>query len=172
MSDPTNDLDFQCHTTSFFLFVQWSETLKQKFTGRRVVPLRHIIWFRANQSLFLLFHAACLAKKHQFYSLWFDPTGEVEPTIYHTLGEYANHYTTDAVLSSWRYHQFTFPPLSNFKNTYLKIHYIRIRRNHWSTLVSKWRLPKQHLICTNTQGPPVNLYTISTVTAVVIHRGQ
>ena len=33
-----------------------------------------------------------------FYSLWFDPIG-LEPMIYGTRGEHANHYTTDTVLS-------------------------------------------------------------------------
>jgi hypothetical protein len=36
------------------------------------------------------------AKKIQIL-VGFDLTG-FEPTIYHTLGEYANHYTTDALL--------------------------------------------------------------------------
>jgi hypothetical protein len=31
------------------------------------------------------------------FSLWFDLTGGLEPTIYRTRSEHANHYTTDAV---------------------------------------------------------------------------
>ena len=52
--------------------------------------------FRAKHSLLFLRNAACLAEKQQI------PIGltrmGLEPTIYHTRGEHANHYTTDAVV--------------------------------------------------------------------------
>ena len=58
-----------------------------------------LYWLRADQFLFLLFNAACLAEKQQipFFSLWFDPTG-IRTPISRMRGEHANHYTTDAVL--------------------------------------------------------------------------
>ena len=55
-------------------------------------------WLRAHKSLLFLLNAACSARSntYQFHSFWFDPMG-FEPTIYHTAGEYANHYTTNVV---------------------------------------------------------------------------
>ena len=55
-------------------------------------------WFRANQSLPILLNAACLAEKQHISidNLWFYQIG-IEPTIYHTRGKHANHYTTDDV---------------------------------------------------------------------------
>ena len=53
----------------------------------RVDMLLHseiLFWFRANQSLIFLLNAACLSV--------------LEPMIYHTQGEHANHYTTDALV--------------------------------------------------------------------------
>ena len=47
-------------------------------------------WFRANKSLLFLLNAAYLAEKSQM------------PKIYHTWGEHADHYTTDAVYSQVR----------------------------------------------------------------------
>ena len=47
-------------------------------------------------SFSLMPHAQRRSIKYQFHSLWFDPTG-IEPTIQHTRGEHANHYTNDAV---------------------------------------------------------------------------
>ena len=37
-----------------------------------------LFWFRANQFLLFLLNAACLARSntYQFYSLWFNPTGD------------------------------------------------------------------------------------------------
>jgi hypothetical protein len=48
-------------------------------------------------SLLFLLNAACLAEKQQIPILyvWFNKSG-LEPTIYHTSGEHANHWTTDA----------------------------------------------------------------------------
>ena len=59
-----------------------------------------LFWYQANQSVVLLLNAAYLAgsNKYQFHSHWLDPTG-LEPTIYCTWGEHANHYTTDSVIS-------------------------------------------------------------------------
>ena len=48
-----------------------------------------LFWFRANLSSLFLLNAASLAEKQQIPGL--------ESTIYHTLGEHANHYATDAV---------------------------------------------------------------------------
>jgi hypothetical protein len=64
-----------------------------------------LYWFRANQSLFFLLNPACLAEKQQIQILAFGLTWSgLEPTIYRTQGEQANHYTTDVVRDMiWRY---------------------------------------------------------------------
>jgi flavoprotein len=56
--------------------------------------------FRANQSLLFLLNAVSLAEKQQIPILIvLDLTRSwLEPTIYHTQGEHANHCTTDAVI--------------------------------------------------------------------------
>ena len=57
-----------------------------------------LFWFRANQSLLFLLNAACLAEKQQIPISVFGFTRPgLEPTIYRTLDEHANHYDTDAV---------------------------------------------------------------------------
>jgi hypothetical protein len=49
-------------------------------------------WFRANQSLLFLLNAVCLAEKQQIPILVFGLTRTgLEPMIYHTQGEHANH---------------------------------------------------------------------------------
>ena len=56
-------------------------------------------WFQANQSLVFLLNAACLAEKQQISIIVFGLTWSgLKPTIYRNWGEYANHYTTNAVL--------------------------------------------------------------------------
>ena len=68
----------------------------------RVGVLLHsdiISWFRANKSLILLFKATYLAEKatnKNFIVFGFTRPG-LEPTIYRTQSEHANHYTTDAI---------------------------------------------------------------------------
>jgi hypothetical protein len=57
-----------------------------------------LFWFRANQSLFFLLNAACLAEKQQIPILVFGLTRPgLEPTIYRTRDKHAIHYATDAV---------------------------------------------------------------------------
>ena len=57
-----------------------------------------LFWFWINQSLLLLLKAVYLAEKQQIPIIVFDWTRSgIEPMIYHTRGEHANHYTTDAV---------------------------------------------------------------------------
>jgi hypothetical protein len=57
-----------------------------------------LFWFRANQPLLFLLNAACLAEKQQIPILVFGLTRPgLEPTIYRTPGEHANHYATNAV---------------------------------------------------------------------------
>jgi hypothetical protein len=60
-------------------------------------------WFQANQSLLFFLNTACLAEKQQIPILQslVSPDQGSKPTIYHTRGEYANHYTTDAANSKW-----------------------------------------------------------------------
>ena len=64
-------------------------------------------WFRANPSLLLLINAACLAEKATNTNvIVFGLTRSgLEPTIYRTRGEHANHYTTDAVTTNRAYSQ-------------------------------------------------------------------
>jgi len=38
-----------------------------------------------------------ISNKYQFYSLWFDPTAELELPIYYTRDEHANLTTTYAI---------------------------------------------------------------------------
>ena len=73
-------------------------SLKQLSAGKYVTPIGNNILIPSQQSLLLLLSAACLVEKnkYQFDSLWLDPT-RAQFTIYHTQGEHANHYTTDAV---------------------------------------------------------------------------
>ena len=56
-------------------------------------------WPRVNKSLLFLLNAECLAKKEQLPILviGFTQSG-LEPTIYRTQGEHANHYTTNTVI--------------------------------------------------------------------------
>ena len=60
-----------------------------------------LFWFRVNQSLLFLLNTACLAGKQQI-SLNFIVFGStrprLEPTIYHTRSERANHYAIDVVM--------------------------------------------------------------------------
>ena len=65
--------------------------------------LHTLSWFWNNQSLFLLLNAVCLAKKQQIPILFFGliqmGLNALEPTIYRTECEHANHYTTVVVLN-------------------------------------------------------------------------
>ena len=68
-----------------------------------------LFWFRANQSLLFLRNAALLsveAPNTNVIVLGLTRPG-LEPMIYRTRGEHANHYTTDAVLlvnvTTWIY---------------------------------------------------------------------
>ena len=60
-------------------------------------------WFRANQSLIFLLNCYLLIGEATNTNVKvFDMTRSgLEPTIYHTRGEHANHYTTDVVGSLW-----------------------------------------------------------------------
>jgi hypothetical protein len=54
-------------------------------------------WFRANQYLLFLLNAVCLAEKQQIPILKSGLTWPgLESMIYHTRGEHANHYATNA----------------------------------------------------------------------------
>ena len=53
-----------------------------------------LFWFRADQSLLFLLNAVCLAEKQQIVGL---TRPGLEPKIYHTRGEHANQYATNAV---------------------------------------------------------------------------
>ena len=56
--------------------------------------------FRAIQSLVFLLNGSCLAEKqatHTNFIVFGLTQAALEPTVYRTRGEHANHYTTDAV---------------------------------------------------------------------------
>ena len=55
-----------------------------------------LFWFRADQSLFVLLNAACLAERKNINFIVFGMTRpELESTIYRIPGKHANHYATD-----------------------------------------------------------------------------
>ena len=67
-----------------------------------------LFWYRAIQSLLFLLNAACLAKKAinaNFIVFGLTRPG-LEPMIYHTRCEHANHYATDVVKKLKRYSVF------------------------------------------------------------------
>ena len=74
-------------------------SLKQQSAGRHVVPLWHIILI-PRQPVFVLTPYCCLlngeAANTNLIVFNFTRPG-LKLTIYHTRGEYANHYTTDAI---------------------------------------------------------------------------
>ena len=74
-----------------------ASSLKQQFVGKHVTPLRHIILI-PSQPVFALSPYRCVfggeATNTNF--IVFGLTRPwLEPTIYHTWGEHANHYTTN-----------------------------------------------------------------------------
>ena len=82
-------------------------SLKQQSVGRCVASLGHIIliWFQANICL-RSYHLVLCAKRRStntnFYSFLLDPSG-LEPNVYRTRGEHANHYTIDTNLTTFDY---------------------------------------------------------------------
>ena len=103
-------MSFYVSTATFFLLHcdEWDRVValpRHKFvTGATLLQLMShhsdtLFWFRANQSLLFLLNAACLAEKQQipilYYLVW--PDRGLEPTIYRSRGEHANHYTADTV---------------------------------------------------------------------------
>ena len=63
-----------------------------------------LFWFRADQSLLFPLNAASLPEKQQIPIAvigWTRPG--LEPTIYLTGGEHANHYATDVVIYIYIY---------------------------------------------------------------------
>jgi hypothetical protein len=74
-------------------------SLKQQFADRDIAPLGHIILI-PSQPVFALSPLCCVLSGEATNGnlIVFGLTPSVlEPTIYHTQGEHANHYTTDAV---------------------------------------------------------------------------
>ena len=70
--------------------------MKQQSAGKHVATT--LSWFRANAFFLFPVNAACLTEKQQIpilLSLAWQDRG-IEPTIYHTRGKHAYHYTTDA----------------------------------------------------------------------------
>ena len=79
-----------------------ASSLKQNSTGRHIALLRHIILV-PSQPVFAL-TPYCYVLSEEATNTNFKVVGltcpGLEPTIYCTRGEHANHYTTDAVLVS------------------------------------------------------------------------
>ena len=76
-----------------------ASSLERQSANRHVAPLGHIILI-PSQSVFLLFHECCTLSRQSTNTICivFGLTRSgLEPTIYHTRGEHANHNTTDAV---------------------------------------------------------------------------
>jgi hypothetical protein len=68
-------------------------------------------WFRANQSLFLLLNAACLAEKqqYQFHSLWFDQIGARSHDLPHSRrARYPLHHRCCKIY--WKFIIYLQPP--------------------------------------------------------------
>jgi hypothetical protein len=84
-------LDFYIH----IVLAHWSNSPQVDM----LLPSDIIFSLWVSQSLLLFLSANCLAEKQQIPILlsfvWHD--GGLQPTIYHTRGEPANHYTTDVV---------------------------------------------------------------------------
>ena len=80
-----------------YVDVYTASSQKQHSAGRHVVPLRHIILI-PRQPVVLLSAAYLPGETTDVNFIIFDLTRSVlEPTIYHTRGEHANYYATDAV---------------------------------------------------------------------------
>ena len=70
--------------------------MKQQSEGRHVAGHSEtLLWFRVDQILCLLIKDAA---NTNFIVIGVTQPG-LEPTIYHTRVEHANHYTTDAAIS-------------------------------------------------------------------------
>jgi hypothetical protein len=73
--------------------------MKQYSVGGQVAPLGHIILI-LRQPVFVLTPLSCVRREVAAYTnliiFGFTRT-RLEPTIYHTRGEHANNFTTDAV---------------------------------------------------------------------------
>jgi hypothetical protein len=76
-----------------------ASSLKQQTACRYVAPIGQIILIPSHPVFALSRYAVCLAEKQQipiFLVFGFNRS-VLEPTIYHTQGEHANHYATEAV---------------------------------------------------------------------------
>ena len=84
---------YQTNTLSRVV-VHSASSLKQQSVDKHVAPLEHIILIPSQptslSSFYLMMRAFRRSNKYQFSSLRFG----LEPSIYHTRGEHANHCTT------------------------------------------------------------------------------
>ena len=88
-----------CSRPRRLVFFHSASSLKQQSPGRHVAPLGHIILIPSQPVCILIPYSCVLsgeATNTNFIVFGLTRPG-VEPTIYHTRGEHANHYTTDAV---------------------------------------------------------------------------
>ena len=111
-----------------------------------------LFWFWVNQSLLLLFSAACLVEKQQISIC------SLEPTIYHTQDKHANHYTTDTAWFSLMWYNITYgqsvaagiirPVFSALAPTHGLIHvfYKNVQfPSHVNIIKTKILLPQAHV---------------------------
>jgi hypothetical protein len=81
-----------------------------------------LAWFRANQYLFFLLNDVCGEATNTNFIVFGLTRSGLVPTIYHTRGEHANHYTTDGVT-----HNLII--LSVHDEGFCGVHYIRYLRD-------------------------------------------
>ena len=78
-----------------------ASSLKQQLRVDMSLHSDTLFWFRANQSLLFLRMFREEATNTNFIVFGLTRPG-LEPNIYHTRGENANHYTTDVVYCIWK----------------------------------------------------------------------
>jgi hypothetical protein len=79
----------------FIVLAHWNNRLRIDMSPHSDT----IAWFQANQSLFCLLNAACLAGEATNTNIIVFGLTRIglNPMIYHTWGEHAKHYTTDVI---------------------------------------------------------------------------
>ena len=84
----------------FIVLAHWNNSLLIYISPHSVT----LSWFRANQSLIFLLNDVCISEEStntNFLFFGLNRSG-IEPTMYLTRSEHANHYTTDAVQKIWK----------------------------------------------------------------------
>ena len=71
-----------------------ASSLKQQFAGRHIAPLGHIILIPSQPVCYCVLSGEATNTNFKVFGL---TRPGLEPTIYRTRGEHANHYATDVV---------------------------------------------------------------------------